>query len=240
MDSTSRKDPKTQEAIMAASCPSVRRGWPGNDDNVDGAGEILVVVKFVGSVGIIGEAEDNNTAVAERTGGGVNEGEPRPVSLGAQEEVSGIPVGGGEVNSLLENLVTVRDTYRLSRRGWYPIRHSYHKALTLSLKSSLPVLRKECISDNRFPLFVPRRQSSGSKPSDPVAQSGYSPPDRTCSSKHPFSPYTPHPCPPDTNNPSLGPDRGQPCKNSPFVSDNCRHRDRAGHSQFLPRRQIMT
>jgi len=76
-------------------------------------------------IGTMTATEDNdNTAVAELTGGGVNEGEPRPVSLGAQEEVSGIPVGGGEVNSLLENLVTVRDTYRLRRRGWYSIRHS--------------------------------------------------------------------------------------------------------------------
>ena len=61
-------------------------------------------MKFADAVGIIGEPEDNdNTAVAELTGGGVNEGEPRlPVSLGAEEEVSGIPVGGGDVNSLLE------------------------------------------------------------------------------------------------------------------------------------------
>jgi len=89
---------------MGVSCPGVRRDWPGNDDNVDGAGEILVVVKFADAMGIIGEAEGNdNTAVAELTGGGVNEGEPRlPVSLDAEEEVSGIPVGGGDVTSLLE------------------------------------------------------------------------------------------------------------------------------------------
>jgi len=89
---------------MAASCPGVSRSCLGNDDHVDGAGEILVVVKFVDAVGMIGEAEDNdNTAVAELNGGGVNEGEPRlPVSLDAEEVVSGIPVGGGDVNSLLE------------------------------------------------------------------------------------------------------------------------------------------
>jgi len=83
---------------MTASCPGVRRGCLGNDDNVDGAGGILVVVKFADAVEMIGEAEDNdNTAVAELTGGGVNEGEPM-----LPEVVSGIPVGGGEVNSLLE------------------------------------------------------------------------------------------------------------------------------------------
>jgi len=89
---------------MAASCPGVRRGCLGNDDNVDGAGGILVVVKFADAVGMIGEAEDNdNTAVAELTGGGVSEGEPRlQVSSDAEEVVSGTPVGGGDVNSLLE------------------------------------------------------------------------------------------------------------------------------------------
>jgi len=48
-------------------------------------------------------------------------------------------------------VITARDTYRLSRRGWYPVRHIRHKALALSLKSSLPVLRKEGIGDDRFP-----------------------------------------------------------------------------------------
>ena len=68
---------------------------------MDGAGGILVVVKFADAVGTIGEAEDNTTVV-ELSGGGVNEGELRlPVSSDA-EEVSGIPVGGGDVNSLLE------------------------------------------------------------------------------------------------------------------------------------------
>jgi len=44
---------------------------PENDDNVDGAGEIFVVVKFADAVGIIGEAEDNyNMAVAELAGVG--------------------------------------------------------------------------------------------------------------------------------------------------------------------------
>lgn len=62
------------------------------------------MVKSADAVGMIGAAEDNdNTAVVELTGGGVNEGEPRlPVSVDAEEEVSGIPVGGGDVNSLLE------------------------------------------------------------------------------------------------------------------------------------------
>ena len=71
---------------------------------MDGAGGILVVVKFANAVGIIGEAQDNdNTTVAELTGGGVNEGEPRfTVSLDAGEAVSGIPIGGGDINSLLE------------------------------------------------------------------------------------------------------------------------------------------
>ena len=90
IDNTSRKDPKTQEAIIAASCPGVRREPFGNDDNVDGAGVPLVVVKFDDEVGIIREAEednDDNTAVAELTGGGVNEGETRlPVSLDSKEE----------------------------------------------------------------------------------------------------------------------------------------------------------
>jgi len=85
---------------MPASCPGVRRDRLENDDNVDGAGEILVVVKFADAVGIIGEAKANdNTAVAELTGGGVNEGEPRlSVSLGAEEEVAGMPVNGVDVN----------------------------------------------------------------------------------------------------------------------------------------------
>ena len=87
IENTSRKDPKTQEAIMAASCPGVRRDPLGNDDNVDGAGVPLVVVKFDDEVGIITEAEEDNTAVAELTGGGVNEGETRlPVSFDSKEE----------------------------------------------------------------------------------------------------------------------------------------------------------
>jgi len=89
IDNTSKKDPKTQEAIMAASCPGVRRDPLGNDDNVDGAGVPLVAVKFDDAVEIITEAEDSddNTAVAELTGGGVNEGETRlPVSLDSKEE----------------------------------------------------------------------------------------------------------------------------------------------------------
>ena len=45
---------------MGVSCPGVRRDWPGNDDNVDGAGEILVVVKFADAMGIIGGAEGND------------------------------------------------------------------------------------------------------------------------------------------------------------------------------------
>ena len=103
-DNTSRKDPKTQEAIMAASCPGVRRDWLGNDDSVDGAGELLVVVRFDDVVGIIRVAEeDDNTIVAELTEGGVNEGEARlPVSLDSKEEVTGMPAGGGDVNSLFE------------------------------------------------------------------------------------------------------------------------------------------
>lgn len=77
IDNTSRGDPKTQDAIMAASCPNIKRNPFGIDDNVDGAGVPLVVVRFDDAVGIIGEAEednDDNTAVAELTGGGVNEG----------------------------------------------------------------------------------------------------------------------------------------------------------------------
>ena len=76
----------------------------GNDDNVEGAGEPLVMVKFDDAVGIITEAEDNDdsTAVAELTGGGVSEGETRfPVSLDSKE-VSGMPVGSDDINSLLE------------------------------------------------------------------------------------------------------------------------------------------
>ena len=58
---------------MATSYPGVRRSWPGNDDNADGAGGILVVVKFLDAVGITGKAEDNdNTAVAELTGVGAS------------------------------------------------------------------------------------------------------------------------------------------------------------------------
>jgi len=88
---------------MAASCPSVRRDWLGNDDNVDGAGELLVV-RFDDVVGIIRVAEDDDNAiVVELTGGGVKEGETRlPASLDSKE-VTGMPVGGvGDVNSLLE------------------------------------------------------------------------------------------------------------------------------------------
>ena len=89
IDNTSRKDPETEEAILAASCPGVRLDPLGNDDNVDGAGVPLAVVKFDYGVGIITEAEDSDdkTAVAELTGGGVNEGETRlPVSLDSKEE----------------------------------------------------------------------------------------------------------------------------------------------------------
>ena len=74
---------------MAASCPGVRRDPLGNDDNVDGAGVHLAVVKFDDGVEIITEAEDSDdkTAVAELTGGGVNEGETRlPVSFDSKEE----------------------------------------------------------------------------------------------------------------------------------------------------------
>ena len=39
IDDTSKKDLKTQEAIMAASCPGVRRDPFENGDNVDGASE---------------------------------------------------------------------------------------------------------------------------------------------------------------------------------------------------------
>ena len=87
INNTSRKDPETEEAILAASCPGVRLDPFGNDDNVDGAGVPLGVVKFDDGVGIITEAEEDNTAVAELTGGGVNEGETRlPVSLDSKEE----------------------------------------------------------------------------------------------------------------------------------------------------------
>jgi len=88
---------------MAASCPGVRQDWLGNDDSVGGAGELLVVVKFDDVVGIITEVEDgDNKIVGELTGGGVNEGETRlPVSLDSREEVTGMPVGASDVNSLL-------------------------------------------------------------------------------------------------------------------------------------------
>jgi len=60
---------------MAASCPGVRRDRLENDDNVDGAGEFLVVVKFADAVGMMGEAEDNdNRAVVELAGGGSTTG----------------------------------------------------------------------------------------------------------------------------------------------------------------------
>ena len=63
------------------------------------------MVKFDDAVEIITEAEednDDNTAVAELTGGRANEGETRlPVSLNSKEEVSGVPVGGSDTNSLL-------------------------------------------------------------------------------------------------------------------------------------------
>ena len=68
---------------------------------MDGAGEPLIAVKFADELGIIsGAEEDNNddTAVAELTGGGVNEGETRlPVSLDSKGEVSGMPGGGGDI-----------------------------------------------------------------------------------------------------------------------------------------------
>ena len=89
IDNTSRKDPKTQEVIMAVSCPGVRRDPLGSDDNVDGAGVPLVVVKFGDEVGIITEAEDNddNMAIAGFTSGGVNQGETGlPVSFDSKEE----------------------------------------------------------------------------------------------------------------------------------------------------------
>ena len=67
--------------MIATSCPSVKRDPFGNDDNVNEAGD---------AVGIITEAEeanDDNTAVAELNGRGVNEEETRlPVSLDSKEE----------------------------------------------------------------------------------------------------------------------------------------------------------
>ena len=100
IDNTSKKDRKTQEGIMAVSCPGVGQDPLGNYDNVDGAGEPLVVVKFDDEMGIIREAEednDDNGAVAELTGG-VSEGETRlPVSLDSKEQGSGMPGGGGDV-----------------------------------------------------------------------------------------------------------------------------------------------
>ena len=92
---------------MATSCPGVKRDPFGNDDNVDEASEPLVVVILDDAVGIITEAEegnDDNMAVAELTGGGVNEGETRlPVSLDSKEESAfGMPAGGDDINSLLE------------------------------------------------------------------------------------------------------------------------------------------
>ena len=66
-----------------------------------------------------------------------------------------MPVGDDDINSLLETtlVITARDTYRLSRRGWYPVRHIRHKALAFFLKSGLPVLSKEGIGNNHFPLL---------------------------------------------------------------------------------------
>ena len=91
---------------MATSCPGVKRDPFGNDDNVDEAGEPLVVVKFDDAVGIITEADednDDNAAVAELNGGGVNEGETRLLVLldSKKVSVSGMPVGGDDINSLL-------------------------------------------------------------------------------------------------------------------------------------------
>ena len=135
---------------MAAICPGVRRGCLGSD-NVDGAGGILVVVKFADAIGIIGEAEDNTT-LEELAGGGVNEEEPRlSASSGAEEEVPGIPVGGEDINSLLETWSLLVIPTCSAVGGWYPICHSQHEVLTLSLKSNLPVLHKECIGDSHFP-----------------------------------------------------------------------------------------
>ena len=108
IDSSSKKYPKTKEAMMATSCPGVKHDPFGNDDNVDKASEPLVVVILDDAVvGIITEAEegnDDNVAVAELTGGGVNEGETRLlVSLDSKEEsASGMPAGGDDINSLLE------------------------------------------------------------------------------------------------------------------------------------------
>ena len=91
---------------MAASCLGVRQDPLGNDDSVGGAAEPPVAAKFDDTMGIIKEAEcnDDNTAVAELAGGGVNEGKTRlPVSLNSKDEVSGMPGGSDDgVNSLLE------------------------------------------------------------------------------------------------------------------------------------------
>ena len=128
------------EAMMAASCPGVKRDPFGNNDSVDGAGVPLVMVKFDYAVEIIMEAEednDDNAAVAELTGGGANEGETRlPVSLDSKEEVSG---------------ACRRWRHKFVSRGWYPVRRSRHGTLALSLKSRLLALRKDGIGDNRFP-----------------------------------------------------------------------------------------
>ena len=62
-----------------------------------------------------------------------------------------MPVGDDDKFASRNLVITARNTYGLSRRGWYPVRHIWHKALALFLKSSLPVLCKEGIGDDCFP-----------------------------------------------------------------------------------------